>query len=53
MKVVHGYSPFSDLIRISVSGSRLRSLISFDLSFVQGDRYVSVCILLHAVIQLD
>ena len=30
----------------------LRSLIHLDLSFVQGDKYGSVCILLHADIQL-
>ena len=31
----------------------LRSLIHLDLSFVQGDKYGSICILLHADIQLD
>jgi hypothetical protein len=31
----------------------LRSLIHLDLSFVQGDRCGSICILLHAGIQLD
>ena len=31
----------------------LRSVIYLDLSFVQGDNYVSICILLHADIQLD
>ena len=40
-------------IRFSVSGFTLRSLIHLDLNFVQGDRYGSICILLHADIQLD
>jgi hypothetical protein len=31
----------------------LRSLIHLDLSFVQGNKYGSICILLHADIQLD
>jgi hypothetical protein len=31
----------------------LMSLINLDLNFVQGDRYVSICILLQAEIQLD
>lgn len=31
----------------------LRSLIDLDLSFIQCDRYRSICILLHADIQLD
>jgi hypothetical protein len=39
--------------RFSVCSSMLRSLIHFDLSFVQGDRYISICILLHADIQLE
>jgi len=31
----------------------LRSLIHLDLSFVQGDKYKSICILLHVDIKLD
>ena len=31
----------------------LRSLVHLYLSFVQGDKYGSICILLHADIQLD
>ena len=38
-------------IRFSVSSFMLRSLIHLDLSFVQGDKYGSICILLHADIQ--
>jgi hypothetical protein len=34
-------------IRFSASGFMLRSLIYFDLSFVQGDKYWSIFILLH------
>ena len=45
--------PTFSSIRFSVSGFMLRSLIHLDLSFVQGDRYGSICILLHADIQLD
>ena len=41
---------FSSL-RFSVSGFMSRSLIY--LSFVQGDKYGSICMLLHSVIQLD
>ena len=40
-------------IRFSVFSFMLRSLIHLDLSFVQGDKYGSICILLHVVIQLD
>jgi hypothetical protein len=36
-----------------VSSFTLRSLIHLDLSYVQGDKYGSVCIILHADIQLD
>jgi hypothetical protein len=35
----------------SVSGFMLRYLIHLDLSYVQGDKYVSICILLHAGIR--
>ncbi|MBV2150903.1 DUF3704 domain-containing protein [Sphingobium sp. AS12] len=38
--------------RFSVAGFMLRSLIHLDLSFVHGDRYGSICSLLHASIQL-
>ena len=31
----------------------LRSLISLEMSFVQGDEYGSIWIILHIVIQLD
>jgi hypothetical protein len=31
----------------------LMSLIHLDLSFVQGDKYGTICILLHAAIHLD
>ena len=39
--------------RFSLSGFILRSLIHLELSFVQGDKYGSVYILLHVDIQLD
>ena len=39
-------------IRFSVIGFMLRPLIHLDLSFVHGDRYGSICILLHDNIQL-
>ena len=39
-------------IRSSVGGFMLRPLIHLDLSFEHGDRYGSVCILLHVDIQL-
>ena len=35
--------------RYSISGYMLRSLIHLDLCIVQGDRYGSICILLHEV----
>jgi hypothetical protein len=31
----------------------LRSVIHLDLSFVQGDKYKSICISLHVDIQFD
>lgn len=40
-------------IRFSVSGLMLKSSNYLDLSFVQGDRYGSICILLFADVQLD
>ena len=39
-------------IMFSVSGFMLRSLIHLDSSFVQGNRYGSICIFIHADIQL-
>jgi hypothetical protein len=39
-------------IRFSVCSFVLRSLIHLYLSFVQGDKYGFICILLHADIQL-
>ena len=44
--------PTFSSIRFSVSGFMLISLIHLDLSFVQGNKYVSICILLHVDIQL-
>ena len=41
------------VIRYSVSGFMLRSLIHLDLSFVQGDKYGFICILLHTDLQLN
>ena len=40
-------------IRFSVTGFMWRSLIHLDLSFVQGDKNGSICILLHANCQLN
>ena len=40
-------------MRFSVSGFRLRSLIHMNLSIVHGNRYGSMCILLHIDIQLS
>jgi hypothetical protein len=40
-------------IRLSVPGFMLRSLICLDLSFLQGHKYGSIYILLHADIQSD
>jgi hypothetical protein len=40
-------------IGFSVSGFMWRSLIHLDLSFVQGDKNGSICILLHADHQLN
>ena len=44
-------STFSS-IRFSVSGFMLRFLIHLDLSFVQSDKYGSICIFLCVDIQL-
>ena len=40
-------------IRFTVSGFMFRSLVHMDLSFVQGNRYGSIHIFLHAHIKLD
>ena len=41
------------LIGCNVSGFMLSSLIHLNLSFVQGDKYGSICIFLNADIKLD
>lgn len=38
--------------RFNVDGDKLRSLIHLDSSFVHGNTYESICILLHVDIQL-
>lgn len=43
--------PTLSSIRLSASGSTLRPLIHLDLTFVQGGKCGSMCILLHAEIQ--
>jgi hypothetical protein len=45
--------PTFSSVRVNVSGFMLRSLIQLDLSFMQGDKHGSICILLHADRQLD
>jgi hypothetical protein len=45
--------PIFFFISFSVSSFMWRSLIYLDLSFVQGDKNGSICILLHADLQLD
>jgi len=45
--------PTFSSIRFSVSGFMWRSLIHLDLSFIQGDKSGSICILLHADRQLN
>ena len=45
--------PTFSSIRFSVSGFMWRSLIHLDLSFVQGDKNGSICILLHTDLQLS
>jgi len=40
-------------ISLSVSGLMWRSLVHLDLSFVQGDKHGSICILLHVALQLN
>jgi hypothetical protein len=46
-------SPTFSSIMFSLSNVMLRSLIHLDLNFVQSDRYGSIFILLHAVIQVE
>jgi hypothetical protein len=46
-------SPTFSSISFSVYGFLWRSLIHLDLSFVQGDKNGSICILLHANCQLS
>ena len=43
--------PTFSSVRLSISLLIMRSLIHLNLNFVQGDRYGSICILLHADIQ--
>jgi hypothetical protein len=45
--------PTFSSIRFSILCFMLKSLIYLDMSFVQGDTYGSICILLHADRQLD
>ena len=45
-------STFSS-IRFSIYGIILASLIHLDLSFVKGDKYGSISIIPHTIIQLD
>ena len=45
--------PTFSSIRFSVAGFMLRCLIHLDLSFLHGDTYGSIFILLHVDIQLD
>ena len=49
---VFKYSSHFLFYKFSVAGFMLRSLIHLDLSFVHGDRYGSIFILLHVDIQL-
>jgi hypothetical protein len=44
--------PNSSPVRFSVSGFMLRSFIQLDMSFLQGGKYESTFVLLHADIQL-
>ena len=46
------FSTFSS-IQFMVSALMLRSLIHLEFSFMQGDKYRSVFILLHTAIQFD
>jgi hypothetical protein len=36
------------IIRFSVSGFKMRSMIYLDLNFVQGFKYILICFLLYA-----
>ena len=44
--------PTFSFIKFNVTGLMLRYLIHLERSFVQGDKYGSICIILHACIQL-
>ena len=44
--------PTFSSVRFSVVGFMLRSLDHLELSFIHGDRYESICLLLHVDIQL-
>ena len=50
---VRGFSPIFSSIRFSVSGFMWKSLIHFDLIFAKGDKYETICILIHADCQFD
>ena len=50
---IQGCSPLSHWSGSNVSGSMLRCLIHLYLSVVQGNKYGSICILLHGNIQLE
>jgi hypothetical protein len=50
--VFEAISQFSS-IRFSISGFMLSSLFHLQLNFVQGDKYRSICILLHVDLLLD
>ena len=52
MSISSKLRPNSSSMKFSVAGFMLRSLIHLDFSFVHGDRYVSIFILLHVTIQL-
>ena len=45
--------PIFSFNKVRVSSLMLRSLIHLELSFVQGDKYGSISILLHAYIRYD
>jgi hypothetical protein len=50
---VKGYSSLSLVLDFVYLVLCWRSLLHLDLSFVQGDKYGSICMLLHTDIQLD
>jgi hypothetical protein len=53
LKCIQGHSPLPPPIRFSVTSFKLRTSIHLDLSFVQGDKYGSICIPLHSDLQLS